>query len=101
MSNIVGTHPVGIKPLGFEQITVDNTEGGKALTVPPNAVRALVGVEAQPLRWRDDGTAPTATVGFNVKADVNFELFGSQSLKAFRAIRTGGTSATLNVVYYG
>lgn len=99
MSSIVGTFPAGIKPLGYQQVTVADTAIG--LTVPANTIRAVVGVEAQPLRYRDDGTNPSATVGFLLAAGAIVELNNKEAIAKFKAIRSGGTSATLNVLYYG
>lgn len=97
--SVVKIIPAGIKPLGYEQITVGQTVGG--LTVPPNTTRAIFGVEGQPLRYRTDGEDVTADAGFLVKADVSFEIVGKQALTQFKAIRSGGTDATINVLYYG
>lgn len=93
MDQIIGTNP-----LGYQQITVSSTALG--LTVPSTAMRAVLSVEAQPIRWRDDGVDPTASVGVLVKADVTFELYGG-SLRRFKAIKDDATDAVLNVVYYG
>lgn len=95
------TYPAGITPKGYQQITVDDTAGGLALTVPAGSVRAVCNVEAAALRWRDDGTAPTASLGTLQKADTHFELHGPESLKAFRAIKDDSTNAVLNISYYG
>jgi hypothetical protein len=53
-------------PLGFGQLTLTSTavllstvQGG----IPNGARLAVLTVETNDLRWRDDGTAPTATVG--------------------------------------
>lgn len=99
MSNITGTFPVGIKPLGYQQLTVADSSVG--LTVPAGAQRAVLDVEAQPLRWRDDGTDPTATVGTLRAAGDVITLYGPESIEQFRAIRSGETSAKLNIAYYG
>lgn len=101
MSNVVGTFPVGLKPKGIQNITIDNTSGGVGLTVPPMAMRAVLTVEAQPLRWTDNGTAPTTTVGILELAGSRFELYGKDSMLAFRAIRTTGTSSAIGISYYG
>jgi len=93
------THPIGLKSKGYQQLTVAAT--AVALTVPAGSVRAVIGVEDQPLRYTVDGTTPTSSLGFNAKADVVFELNGNTVLKAFKAIRTGGTSAVLSIHYYG
>jgi hypothetical protein len=97
MSNIVGTFPVGIKPNGYQQLTVDGT--ARSLTVPAGSVRAVCVVEDNPIRWTDDGTTPTASVGSQAKADVIFTLYGKESLDAFKAIRTG-SDAKLSISYY-
>jgi len=86
------------KPCGYQQLTVADTAVG--LTVPPGASRAVLTVQDQPLRWRDDGTVPTASVGMPVVAAVTFELNSKASLNAFRAIRSTGSSAVLNISYY-
>lgn len=101
MSNIVGTFPVGLKPKGLQNLTVDATTGGVGLTVPAGAVRAVLTVEAQPLRWSDNGTAPTSSVGVLELAGSRFELYGKASLLAFKAIRSTGSSSALGISYYG
>lgn len=92
------TYSAGLKCKGYQQITVSST--ALALTVPAGTKRAVIGVEAQPIRYRLDGTNPTASVGFNVKADVTFEIVGNEAIKALKMIRTG-TDATVNVHYFG
>jgi len=87
-----------VKPCGYEQITVSSTAVG--LTVPKGASRAIVTVEAQPLRYRDDGTDPSSTVGVLCQANLRFELESRYSMLAFKAIRQGGTDAVLSVSYY-
>lgn len=82
---------------GFEQVTVDDT--ATALTVPAAATRADIGVETASIRYRDDGTDPTTTAGILLE-DGDILRFDA-SLAALRFIRTAGTSATLNVAYYG
>ena len=92
------------KPLGYRQITVSSTAlalssatGG----VPKGATRAIIEVETDAIRYRDDGTAPTASVGMPVAKDVNYIVLPSlQAINAFRAIRVT-TDAKLNVLYYG
>ena len=95
----VGTFKTQRKPYGYQQITVSTSAVG--LTVPAGATRAVLGIEAQPLRYRDDGTDPTTSVGFLVAAGGTMELDSKESLEAFKAIRSSGSDATLNVLYYG
>lgn len=68
-----------------------------ALTVPGGATYAVIQVEGGAIRWRDDGVAPTATVGMRLLTDG--ELFYDGSLSAFRAILATGTPI-LNIAYY-
>lgn len=95
---ITGTFPEGTKPAGYQQLTVSSSVVG--LTVPTRAVRAIIGVQAQSIRWRDDGTDPTASVGMLQKADTFFELHGAKSMEAFEAIRVDGSDGVLNISYY-
>jgi hypothetical protein len=96
---MIATFPAGIKPLGYQQLTVSTTAVG--LSVPAKAIRAVIGVEAQPIRWRDDGTNPTSSVGTLQKADTFIEIYDPKALNAFKAIRQDASDATLNISYYG
>jgi len=93
------THPIGLKSKGYQQVTVSTVAIG--LTVPAGTVRAVFGVEDQSLRYRVDGTVPTASVGVLAKADASFELYGRTVLTAFKTIRVDGTDSVLSVHYYG
>ena len=94
-----GTYPAGIKPLAYEQVTVSTAV--KTLTVPKGAVRAIFGVEGQSVRYRLDGTDPSASVGILAKADKTFEIYGNAALKALKAIRVDGSDSVLSVQYFG
>lgn len=82
-------------PAGYEQIT--GITSAKTLTVPANARMALIQPTGQSVRWRDDGTAPTATVGMVIAANAVLEFIGN--LDQFRVIQTAAT-AVVNVSYY-
>ena len=81
--------------LGYEQIT--SLSDSTALTVPAGATMALIVAETQVVRWRDDGTAPTASVGMPLAVGTSLSYDGD--LKAIRFIQQTA-SATLNVSYY-
>ena len=85
----------------FETLTVDNTAGGVAMTAATyaNGTRALITCEAAEVRYTYDGTAPTTTVGHLASIGTRIELVGPANLTQFRAIRTGGTSGTLQITY--
>ena len=85
------------EPCGYEQIT--SLSSAASLTIPPNATMALVQAETQPVRWRDDATAPTSSVGMILYPGNVVQLNTKKQLTNFRAIQTAA-SAKLNVVYY-
>lgn len=90
--------------LGYQQITSLSSASG--LTVPSidpstgltvKANFALITPETQGVRWRDDGTAPTASVGMPLAAGVTLQYDGDLSKIKF----IGQTaSAKLNISYY-
>ena len=89
------TYSGQLKPLGYQQVTALTTS--TALTVPELAGRAVLQAEAQNVRWRDDGVAPTASVGMIIAAGTDIEYNGDLSLIRFIEV---AVSAKLNVVYY-
>lgn len=84
------------RPLGYEQITGLNTV--KSLTVPQGTSLVLITTTSQQVRWRDDGTNPTASVGYPLPAGGELVYTGAPG--ALRFIESAA-SATLDVVYYG
>ncbi len=83
--------------LGYQQIT--SLSAATALTVPSGTQLVLVTPETQAVRWRADGTAPTATVGYPLY--VGSELrFTAQQAAAVKFIEQTA-SAKLNVYYFG
>lgn len=86
---------------GRQALTVDSTSGGVALTVPATAVAASCRLETAQIRYTLDATAPTTTVGTLMNPDEILVLESRAELLAFLAIRTGGTSGTLQTEYFG
>lgn len=82
----------------YEQLTI--SDSAVSLTVPQIAKLAVITVENEPVRYRDDGTDPTADVGTLVKADGSIIVCG-KSLGSIRFFKDGATDATINVNYYG
>lgn len=86
--------------LGYQQSTSLSTSTAAGLpSIPsrPGPGSALIAVEGAGIRWRDDGTAPTSSVGQPVSAGQ--ALCYGQDINAFQVI--GQTSgATINVTYY-
>lgn len=81
--------------LGYEQITGLNTV--KGLTPPDGATLVVLNVETKSIRWRDDGTSPTASVGMELFASDTFIYNGE--LTRIRFIEEAA-SAKINVSYY-
>lgn len=95
MSQTIQTVPLKDKPAGYVQIT--DVSAAVGLTPPSAARKALIQAETQAVRWRDDGTDPTATVGITLAAGATLEYAGNlDSIKFFEA----AASAKLNVSYY-
>lgn len=88
---------------GYQQIT--NLSSAVNLTVPQRdptglnskPVIALITPETQGVRWRDDGVAPTATVGMPLAAGVTLQYDGD--LNKIQFIEQTA-SAKLNISYY-
>lgn len=96
----------GANYLAFEQLTVDNTSGGKSFTaakITPSgqmmATTATCRLETAEIRYTIDTTAPTSSVGTLLEPGDTLVLSGHDVLLNFRAIRTGATSGTLDCTY--
>lgn len=86
------------KSLGYQQITAGSLGSAVGFaSVPASASAALIYVEAGNIRWRDDGTAPTATVGMPVSAGQAFVYSGP--LSAIQFIEQAGQSPIINVTF--
>lgn len=82
-------------PVGYQQNTDQDPAVG--LTVPENARVAIIQAEAADIRWRDDGTDPTASVGMLLASGESFLYTGELTkIKFFET----GTGSILNVSYY-
>ena len=85
------------KPTGWQKVTGLSSATG--LTVPPDTVTqiALIQPEGANVRFRDDGTNPTASTGMLLTAGSFMEYNGDLSLLKFIEV---SASASLNVLYY-
>lgn len=89
--------------LGYQQIT--SLSAATALTVPAKDVNglsckpslAMITPETQAVRWRDDGVAPTASVGMPLAAGVTLQYDGDLGNIQFIEQTAG---AKLNITYY-
>lgn len=83
-------------PKGYVQDTTLSTV--QTLTPPAGAIRAWIQAETQDVRWTDDGSNPTTTVGMLLKVNTVMEYEGD--LEKFKYIEVAA-SAKLNISYYG
>jgi len=82
-------------PLGYQQIA-DLSDVAK-LHPPTGAVYALITVAGQTVRWRDDRTYPTASVGMQIRDGRELWYTGDLSSIAFIEESAG---AELNIAFY-
>ncbi len=92
-------HPgfMGEKALGYVQIT--NLTASTALTIPAGTSLILVQPQTQAVRWRDDGSDPTASVGYPLAVGSELRYTCAQ-MSRLRFIEQTA-SAAINVVFYG
>ena len=96
--NRTGYHPLGV--FAFEALAVAGAPAvGFTAATFTNAIMAAAKVEGGQIRYRTDGTDPTATVGVIANDGEMITVWGSSDLNSIRFIRTGGVSATLNTEY--
>lgn len=99
MANTVATIEGIVIPKGFQRIASFSTL--QTLTVPDGTLFATIQAETNDCYYRDDGVAPTASVGFRLFANsITKYTGGPAGLKALQIIPVTG-SAVLNVLYYG
>lgn len=88
----------------YESITVSSTAVSltsatyKPGGATPLVKRAIITVEDGTIRFRTDGTAPTASEGHRAKEDDIIILDSSDDIVNFKAIRTA-TDAKIRVTY--
>lgn len=101
-----------MKPLGYAQGTSIDASTlvsslsfsipgvGSTAGIPSGTQMLLIVPQAQAIRWRDDGTAPSATVGQPLAVGAELRYDCGHGMPALRVIsQTNG--AAVNVVAYG
>lgn len=96
-----------VTPGDYEEVVVSTTAIGLTAlkinpggTFPDKRKAVIIVVSAQPISFRIDGTDPTSSVGIPAATGDIIKLFGEQTLKQFKAIRSGASDATLRVTYF-
>lgn len=86
------------QPRGYEQLTGLNVV--KQLTVPKGANWAMIRCTGAGIRWRDDGTNPTASVGYPLEPGEELIYDAVTGLPGLRFIQQEPT-AEISISYYG
>ncbi len=82
----------GGKPLGYQQLTPSASTG---FTVPTGASLAVVTADTATVWWRDDGTAPTTSVGMPITVGAYLSFVGNLA-----TVRFISATGHLNISYY-
>lgn len=90
------SYPISLRPLGYQQIT--DLSAATGLTVPAGTALALITCSTAAARWRDDGTDPTAGVGYPMAIGEERVYAGAFSQIKFIQQSAG---AALDILYYG
>lgn len=85
------------RAIGYQQIT--DLSGAVGLTIPAGCGFFIATPETQAVRWRDDGTDPTAAIGYPLAVGSELQ-YGASSMTQIKFIEQTA-SAVLNVTYYG
>lgn len=85
------------RSLGYVQITGLSASTG--LTIPAGTTLILITPQAQAIRWRDDGIAPTAAIGYPlaVGGELQYSSSGMASLRFIEQV----AGSTINVTFFG
>lgn len=79
-------------------MTIPTTTAPSGATVNKKVSYVTIRCATANVRWRDDGTDPTATVGVPLNAGEILEYDGNPA--AIKFIRTASTDAALDISYY-
>lgn len=93
---------IALQSLGYAQILIPTStliSTALANGIPAGTQRVRLQTESQNARYRDDGVAPTATVGMRLVANTMYDLDVAQ-IGAMRVIEEAA-SAKLNITFYG
>jgi hypothetical protein len=82
--------------LGYQRLT--GMSSSTALSVPAGARFAIVQVEGEDMRWRDDGVDPTIAIGMLLKNGAAMIYDGPLAALRFIQVSSG---ALINIAYYG
>src|SRR3990167_2288471 len=93
---IIGKHSF----YDYESITIADTAIGltaSKLTTARRPISILITFETAPIRWRADGTDPSATEGHLQNPTSSITIEGIHNIQNIKFIRQGATSGTAKV----
>ena len=94
------TMMAGLSATAFERIVTNSTAASLNSTTRKAAGSVLrLSVETADVRYRSDGTAPTATTGVLLQSDTAYEFYGFNGTSVFQFIDTG-SGGVVNVERY-
>lgn len=83
----------------FETVSVTGTAGGLTAATYAGAVKATITVEACAIRYRGDGTAPTATSGHVLNPGDVLKLDTPDEIRRAKFISRDGGTASIVITY--
>jgi len=97
----------GVNIIGYATLAVSssavNLVDNASPTLPARANRMFITCETQAVRWRADGTAPTATEGHVLAANDSISFTGiiyRQLLEKIQFIATAAGNGALKITYF-
>ena len=87
------------KVLSYVQVAAGGADAAYSVVPPDGAEYAEIAVSAQAVRWRADGTAPTAAIGMPVPVGQTV-VFALQQLSQLKIIAQVA-GAALDITFYG
>jgi len=102
--------PFPAKSLGYAQFAAGGVDASTLVStatfgtsavagIPSGTTHLLITCAAQAIRWRDDGTAPTAAIGYPLAIGTELVYAGS-AMGQLRLI-SQAAGAVVNIVAYG
>ena len=86
-------------PVVYEELTIAAVAVGPVSANIERCNYAIVQMQAGPVRYRDDGTAPTALVGWPL-FNLDQPTFSVASMRKLQFIRIGATNGLARIRYY-
>jgi hypothetical protein len=84
-------------PAAFQQLTTNSTAASLNSTVRAAAHVLDVSVTGDEVRYRADGTSPTATTGVVLQVNTTYRLEGYNATSALKFVKAQSTAGVLDV----